>query len=400
MKYRFLDRSYSGTTRIMNTKVHICHFTPYFPPHIGWVEQVVYELALGYMKTWYGEVIIICYDIGQEFQKFEKIHDRKGNIIGYLFHGIKIYLLPGYNIIPNFPIPQIWKKQFYRVWKTCRNECSHIDVIYTHTRFFTTTLLWAYVSKSRKIPWIHIEHGSDFVKWNTKMVTLCAYIYDIFFWKMIFLLATRIVAVSSACKSFIQRYFVKREIQVIHNPIDFHPAEKIIHDSIHIAFIGRIVELKWVDLFLKCISSQEFQLPHIKVSIVGEGPMRKNLEKKAAKNVTFYGYQTRATIAQEILPSVDILVNPSYQEWLPTTVIEWLLARCCVVASDVWGTSEISKEKDLILFQPGSLSSLQNALWEALKTYLDVSGKSYNTVSQAFLWDKIIEQYFHLSKNL
>jgi len=47
-----------------------------------------------------------------------------------------------------------------------------------------------------------------------------------------------------------------------------------------------------------------------------------------------------------------ILINPSYQEGLPTTVIEGLLTKSVVIATDVGGTREISEEEDLLLFSP------------------------------------------------
>ena len=64
-------------------------------------------------------------------------------------------------------------------------------------------------------------------------------------------------------------------------------------------------------------------------------------------------------IVNAILPQTDILVNPSFQEWLPTTVLEWLVAKCVVVATDVGGTKEISDHKDLILVKKWEISDLQ-----------------------------------------
>lgn len=70
--------------------------------------------------------------------------------------------------------------------------------------------------------------------------------------------------------------------------------------------------------------------------------------------ITFVGSDDRANR----LPKFDIFVNPSYQEGLPTTVIEALLAHCVVVATDVGGTKEISDKQDLILVKPGDVKSL------------------------------------------
>ena len=72
---------------------------------------------------------------------------------------------------------------------------------------------------------------------------------------------------------------------------------------------------------------------------------------------------------RHILPATDILINPSHQEGLPTTVLEGLLSRCVVVATDVGGTKEISDHKDLILVKPGEVKDLQKGLEYAIQSH-------------------------------
>jgi glycosyltransferase involved in cell wall biosynthesis len=68
-----------------------------------------------------------------------------------------------------------------------------------------------------------------------------------------------------------------------------------------------------------------------------------------------------------------VFVNPSYQEGLPTTVIEGLLSQCVVVATRVGGTSEISDQKDLVLVRPGEVQELADALRFAIDNYEHIS---------------------------
>ena len=54
----------------------------------------------------------------------------------------------------------------------------------------------------------------------------------------------------------------------------------------------------------------------------------------------------------DFLPHIDVFVNPSLQEGLPTTVIESLFAQCITVATDVGGTKEITDREDFIVVEP------------------------------------------------
>ena len=70
--------------------------------------------------------------------------------------------------------------------------------------------------------------------------------------------------------------------------------------------------------------------------------------------------------------NLDVFINPSYQEGLPTTVVEALLAQSIVVATEVGGTREISDQKDLILVQPGEVEGIKAGILEAFEVLIRV----------------------------
>lgn len=111
-------------------------------------------------------------------------------------------------------------------------------------------------------------------------------------------------------------------------------------DSISLGFIGRLVKLKGVDVLISAFADLISDYPDIHLQIIGDGAERQNLEKQVQSlniqdKVSFLGYKDKNTLQNQILPSLDIFINPSLQEGLPTTVIEALLAECIVVATDV-----------------------------------------------------------------
>ena len=96
------------------------------------------------------------------------------------------------------------------------------------------------------------------------------------------------------------------------------------------------------------------------------------------------------------MPSTDILINPSHQEWLPTTVLEWLISKCVVVATDVWWTSEISDKWDLILVKAWDENDLKKWLENALKNYENLAWESYESLKEKFSWERNVKEYFRI----
>lgn len=169
-----------------------------------------------------------------------------------------------------------------------------------------------------------------------------------------------------------------------------------------IAFVGRLVKLKGVDLLLNVVKKLlDVWDEHIHLDIVGDGDERANLEKQVhdlslSHHAFFLWFKEKNAIITDILPHTHIVVNPSYQEWLPTSVLEGLLSGCVVVATDVWWTPEISDKDDLILVKPGDEGSLYFWLEKAIKNYNKIAGLSKQYVRKEFDRNKNIEKYHYI----
>ncbi len=383
-------------------KINIIQFLPYFPPHKWWLETVAEELSYFYVKSGFWDVINIIFDVGQDISQFEEknlIKNKKQEIIWYYNNWYKVYLLPSFDIISNFPVPKFWKKIFWEILflKELRN-----GIIQTHTRFFLSSFLWGVFSKFTKQKWVHIEHGSDYVKLSSNFKSKIAYFYDKIIGKWIFKKCDKIVAISEGCKNFIQKGFINREIEVIYNGINFVPGIKIENNEIiKIGFVGRLVKLKWVDLLIEAFKNLEKKYPNIVLEIAGDGDEKQVLEDLVwtNDNIKFLWMLSREEV-KYFLWGCDILVNPSYQEWLPTVVLEWLLSKCVVVATNVGGTKEISDKNDLIIVEKWNIESIQNGLEIAISDYKNRTWKSYNFVKEIFDWSENIKKYFSLYNKL
>lgn len=391
------------------SKINIIQFLPYFPPHKWWVETVVEEFSYFYVQKWYGEVINVVTNPSSilpliliKGEKKEYIKTESWKIIWYKQKWYSVYLLPAFDIISNFPVPKFWKKEFWEIlWKIKYENA----LVQTHTRFFLSSLLWGLFAKYHKLKWIHVEHWSDYVKSGSKLVEKVSYIYDKLIWTWIFKKADRIVAISNWVKDFINREFSKREIEIIYNWINFLATEKQENkDLIKIWFVWRLVKLKWINLLLEVFSNLSKKYENIVLEIVWDGEERQNLENQITdlwleNKVKFHWLQDREYV-KWFLSWTDILVNPSFQEWLPTTVLEWLLSSCVVVASDVWWTKEISDLEDLIIIEKWNLESLEKWLEKAILNYESFAWKSKNLILERFDWNSNIEKYFNLYEKM
>lgn len=208
---------------------------------------------------------------------------------------------------------------------------------------------------------------------------------------------------------FIQKFVSSKKVSVIYNGMELSHAHKIVkHDDgiIKIAYAGRLSTLKAVDVLLDaCTVLVTEWITNFDLDIIGYGEERIPLEKYAkehhlSKLVHFLGSKSHDEIIEHILPSKDIVINPSYQEWLPTLVLEWLLTECVVIATDVGGTKEISDQKDLIIIQPGDVKELVTAMKHVFEQYTHLRGLSKKIVEEKFDLSKNTERFYALYKKL
>lgn len=110
-----------------------------------------------------------------------------------------------------------------------------------------------------------------------------------------------------------------------------------------IGSVGRLTEQKGYSVLLDAASRIIPREPRAWFVIVGDGPLRDDLQSQAerlgiAEKVIFTG--SRADV-EEILVALDVFVSSSLWEGLPTVIMESMAAGIPVVATDVSGTREL-----------------------------------------------------------
>lgn len=390
---RVLDQSIRNSYKfLMNVrqsewhtkKNRVMHFLPYFPPHSGGVEMYAKEWVENYALEW-GEACIVT------FSGWQKRWNRRED-------GYDIIVLPAFDVVHSFPFPKFWLPSFW-IWLRQARKWSP-NIIHTHTRFFLSSFLWGIFAKFSKIPWIHIEHGSGFVVSGSKIIERVSRWYDHTLGQWTLSHSDEVVAVSEACEHFVRDTFSIKKIRTIYRGITATSTDVMPSSTeIHIWFIGRLVDLKWVDMLIQAFAqvqeNYKWDIP-LKLQIIGDGPERKKLEKLSESltlsgSIEFLGLIPFERVRKEFLPSFHIFVNPSFQEWLPTTVIEALIAGCQVIATDVWWTREILRHAPFLLIAPRNIRTIVEAIEESIK---DIHFLSNIRISPSlFLWEQTFREF-------
>lgn len=193
-------------------------------------------------------------------------------------------------------------------------------------------------------------------------------------------LSAHVIVCSESMKREVQSLFGASErISVVPNGVDVAKFDFLVdkpgikgrfcgsRNAKMILFIGRLVYQKGVNVLVGALPRILASLKdEIKLVIVGEGPMRPQLERDAAylgvsHHVVFTGYLDDYTV-RSLLKAADVVVLPSLYEPFGIVALEALAAQTPVVVSDVGGLSELIGAGEGIKVPPDNSDSLAEAL--------------------------------------
>lgn len=202
---------------------------------------------------------------------------------------------------------------------------------------------------------------------------------------------TKIIAISNEVMEFLIKYFKvpDSKIEVIYNGIDFDKFlsfQKADKDwEFVFGIIARLDRIKghiYILKSLKRLKKEGIKLP--KFIFVGHGSERENLECFAKKNdlsnVKFVG---EALDVGEYLKQIDVFVFSSLSEGLGISILEALVAKKLIIASNVGGIKELIKDNETgILVEPANI----NDLYKAIKWVLENKEEAIKLRNASFEW--------------
>ncbi len=162
-------------------------------------------------------------------------------------------------------------------------------------------------------------------------------------------------------------------LHLIHCGVEPDKLTPIIHrdDPRRLIFVGRVVEQKGLGDLFQALVQLEGRGPGLGLTIVGDGPDRLALERRAADlgladRVSFVGSKSQSEVV-ELLGDADIFVLPSYAEGVPVVVMEALGSELPVVATFVGGMAELVEDDVTgFLVRPGDPDQLADRIHRLL----------------------------------
>jgi 1,2-diacylglycerol 3-alpha-glucosyltransferase len=263
----------------------------------------------------------------------------------------RVFRLPSmpFIFLPSHRIGVLYSPKAVRVVKQI-----HLDIIHTQTEF-SLGLFGKMISKQLGIPLVHTYHTmyEDYVHYISK-----GKLTD-FTPKMARSLSrlfcnrcNTIIAPTNKVKELLQEYGVRKPIEVIPTGINLEPFRKenyakediiklrkqfgIKESDRVVLFIGRVAKEKSIDVVIREMPSLLQKLPNAKFFIVGDGPVKKDLEElckvlNVEESVVFAGEQPWDSIGK-FYQAGDVFVSASITETQGLTFAEAMAAKMPVVA--------------------------------------------------------------------
>lgn len=129
-------------------------------------------------------------------------------------------------------------------------------------------------------------------------------------------------------------------------------------------FIGRISEEKGIRTLINAWDSLKKEL-NAKLLILGDGPLRKELEEKSSNNprISWLGFVEREQVLNYLEKAKALMFPSEWYEGMPMTILEAFSAATPVISTNIGSQAEIVDHKKTGLhFETGSKKSLIEAV--------------------------------------
>jgi len=351
----------------------------------GGAQTHIYQLSKYFIEKG-NEVAIMSYPGGWLEEETRKL-------------GVKFYPNKYFSNIPD-PI-RIFKaiKEIREVVKDFKP-----DLVSCHS---TAAAFFGRITIRNKIPTTFTAHGWAFTKGAPLLRKYLAILIERIAGKF----CSKIICVSDFDRNLALKYKIisPSKIIVIHNGIEYsiHTFQPPM-PNVQIVFVGRLAQPKDPLLLLKSFNSLSSELKDkAEISIIGEGPKRKELEKFIKKNKLEEKIKLLGSISRErvfeVLRKSDIFVLISNWEGFPYTIIEAMSSGLAIIASDVGGIKEALNDNCGILVKRGDGEEIENALEKLIKNpslIKEMGERAKEKVKREFSLDKMLEKTERVYKSI
>lgn len=224
----------------------------------------------------------------------------------------------------------------------------------------------------------------------------------------------KIVGVSNDIQKTLveSRGYPEGAVDVIYNGIETGDGEEVAGEAVssknsfHIGTVGRMVPVKDYDLFIEIAAEIYRQRPNAVFSILGEGPLKAELEKRVAEMGLIEVFKFIPPV-EDPFPyyrQLDLYVNTSKHEGIPLSILEAMSCGIPVVAPAVGGLPEIiSSEAEGTLAQqrtPDNFARVCLNLMDDPGLRIRIGRGGQERIKAAFTAEQMGEAYYRLYKEM
>jgi glycosyltransferase involved in cell wall biosynthesis len=345
-----------------------------FPPLGGGASPVSYEIAKGLVKRGHKvDVITMRY---KDLSKYE------------VTDGINIHRVNCLRSKKEISYPWEQLTYIFSAIFFLRRHMKNNKYDINHTHFIIPTgIISLWLKKKYGLEYVITSHGSDVIGYNPRFKYIYPFLKGI--WKKIIKESKAITTPSMFLQGEIKKIIKDTRFEIIPNGIDekkFFPMRK----ENYILSVARLTENKGMQDLLDALKGIDLQ--GWKIKIVGEGPYRKELERKCKENnleeyVEFLGWvENKSNSMRELYGKARIFVSSSWFENMSIVILEALSSGCCVIASEVGGNPELVGNENL--FKVRDIDELKIRILECMNKELVIE-----RIDNRFKWNKIIDKY-------
>lgn len=321
----------------------IAYVTPRFHPHIGGVETHVYEIAKRIAKEF--EVEVLTTDPTGKLPKIDEIE-------GFRVRRFRSYApSEAYYFSPE-------------LYNYLKRNSEEYDLIHGHNYHALTSVISFMALKNKDVKYVITPHTFGLPQKFVRR--LAHYFYKPAAQKML-QKANKVITVSRSEKKTIEDLISIRLNNIEHIPLfisipEEYNFEVMKKDEIKLLFVGRLSYEKNVDILISAFRFVEKELAEfkkIKLIIVGDGPLRSNLEKMAkfSPNINFAGSKSREEL-KKIYMSSDLLILPSKFEVLGMCVLEAMSYGIPVITTPVGDLRYLENWRHCVFTEVGNAKDL------------------------------------------
>ena len=173
-----------------------------------------------------------------------------------------------------------------------------------------------------------------------------------------------------------------------------------------IGVVGRLTKQKGIDYLINAIPLVAKRYPDLKVLVVGSGEEKVGLKDLAHKlgvsdRIQFLGYQKNIA---DFISRMDIFILPSIWEGFPYVLLEAMLLKRPIIATNIFGVSEIIENgKSGVLVKPRDSQDIANAIVDLVSNRakaLQIGDNAYKRVITNYTLEKTISKTEKLYRTL